>query len=192
MVKSIRMSDNSIKELTADEVINQFQKLVYKIVNQNMRNFEKEDCIQMGNIALYNAYLKYDVNQGSKFITFATTYIKNYLHSYWERETRNKRYPTQEMLRLDNAMKSGDEHYEIISYGKHPTERIIEKIFIEEIENFIREKKPKQYKILKLLEQDYKYVEIQKIIGDRTHQNTLGKIQTLYKNIRKEFKSING
>ena len=192
MVKGIKISDGSVKEFTADQILKQYKNLVYKLVNDKVRNLDRDETIQIGNIALYRAFIDYDISKGSNFTTFATIYIRFSLYEYYKRNNRKKRIIEKESLRLDDVGESGDEHYEIISYGKTPTEELIDKIFLEEIEEFVKTKKPKQYKIFELLKQGKGTCEIQKILGDRTHQTTSCKIQTLYKNIRKEFKSING
>ena len=64
--------------------------LVVSVYNKRFAKYRwlKEDLIQEGNLALYLACQKYDVNKDTKFSTFATICIKNAMMMYLKREIK--------------------------------------------------------------------------------------------------------
>lgn len=56
-----------------------------------------EDCFQEGAIALMTAYSKFDESRGTKFQTFAYTYILGYIHKYIKSQLPSLKYPVRMM-----------------------------------------------------------------------------------------------
>ena len=65
-------------------------KIVNAIYNKYFKKYYwlKEDLIQEGNIALLRACEKFDSSKETKFITFASTCIRNAMMIYIKKETR--------------------------------------------------------------------------------------------------------
>lgn len=57
------------------EVINDYEKLIYSIVNKIKSHHDYDDLFQVGVIGLIKAYRNYDQSYGTKFSTYAFPYI---------------------------------------------------------------------------------------------------------------------
>ncbi len=62
-------------ETLTNEVLNEYQNLIYSIAHQFGSPFLLEDLFQVGWIGLNNAYNNYDASYGTKFSTYAYPYI---------------------------------------------------------------------------------------------------------------------
>lgn len=81
-------------------------KIVNAIYNKYFKKYYwlKEDLIQEGNIALLRACEKFDSSKETKFITFASTCIKNAMMIYIKKETRiSKPICDIDILEFDNS-----------------------------------------------------------------------------------------
>lgn len=69
---------NHLKDdITTDELISKYEKLIYKIINTlHIPSNKKEDYYDVGIIALITAYKRYDSNNSAKLSTFLYKTIK--------------------------------------------------------------------------------------------------------------------
>lgn len=73
-----------------DDIITNYERLVYSIVNKYSNESNKEDLFQVGMIGVINASKKYNSNIGVKFTSFAYKYILGEILKYL-REDKNIR-----------------------------------------------------------------------------------------------------
>ncbi len=69
-------------------------KLVVKLAHQYKFGIEPEDLINEGTIGLLTAIEKFDVNNGAKFSTYASLWIKNHIRRCLSNKSRTIRVPT--------------------------------------------------------------------------------------------------
>lgn len=182
------------KELTEDECIKQFEKLACKYANKFIY-YDFDEIKQICYIAIWKAYKKYDVTRGNEFITLATKCIYYDLKSYYELQNRRKNIVT--MCSLDNnifqqGIDRNYDFYEIVDDEICYIQQVIDKIFIEEIEEFIKNGRSKnRYIVLELIIKGKTNDEIAAELRC-THQNATRIRKELMESLRKEFGGING
>lgn len=62
--------------MNQNEIINKYNNLVYKLVNQYRHLADVDDLYQSGMLGLLQAYEKYDATLGFNFMTYAFNFIK--------------------------------------------------------------------------------------------------------------------
>lgn len=85
--KIIKLS-NGIKEMTCDEVFNQFKKFLYKTAYKWSSQYDINDLVQVAGMGLTKAYNTYDVDKGIMFITYLATIVNNEIRMY-NRKNKN-------------------------------------------------------------------------------------------------------
>lgn len=74
------------KERAREKVIKANLRFVISAANQFSRNSNYLDVIQVGNIALINAFEKFRIDKGAKFTTYAVFYINRDIRQYLNNE----------------------------------------------------------------------------------------------------------
>lgn len=87
LFKSARVGDLAAK----NKIIEAYMKLVLMIVGKYYSGGEKDDLIQVGNLALIDAVDKFDCNNGAKFSGFVSSYIHGRIKRYLGEDTTVKR-----------------------------------------------------------------------------------------------------
>lgn len=178
-------------ELTEDECIKQFEKLACKYANKFI-NYDFDEMKQLSYIAIWKAYKKYDVDKGNEFITLATKCIYHDLLSYTSKISIAAMYSLDKNVLEQQGLDRNYEFYEIIEDEIYYIQQAIDKIFIEEIENFVKQSRSKnRYRVFELLKQGKTNDEIAAELGF-AHQNATRIRKELIKILRKEFGGING
>nr|DAN05337.1 MAG TPA: DNA directed RNA polymerase subunit [Caudoviricetes sp.] len=178
-------------ELTEDECIKQFEKLACKYANKFI-NYDFDEMKQISYIAIWKAYKKYDADKGNEFITLATKCIYNDLLSYTSKRSIAAMYSLDKNVLEKQGLYRNYEFYEIIEGEIYYIQQVIDKIFIEEIEKFVKQSRSKnRCRVFELLKQGKTNDEIAAKLG-LTHQNATRIRKGIAKSIRKEFGGING
>lgn len=178
-------------ELTEDECIKQFEKLACKYANKFI-NYDFDEMKQISYIAIWKAYKKYDADKGNEFITLATKCIYNDLLSYTGKRSIAAMYSLDKNVLEKQGLDRNYEFYEIIEGEIYYIQQVIDKIFIEEIEKFVKQSRSKnRCRVFELLKQGKTNDEIAAKLGF-THQNATRIRKGIAKSIRKEFGGING
>ena len=87
-----------------DDIL-EYENLVWSIVSKYKNYFDKDDLYQVGMIGLMNAYKHFDPNIGTKFSTFAYTYIFGEIHKYVQ-ENRSMKV-SRDLLKLNSKIEKG-------------------------------------------------------------------------------------
>lgn len=117
-----------------EEVISSTSKMIYMIINNYFKGYEKEDLYQVGVIGVIKAYNNYKENKNTKFSTYAYTYIYGEIYSY---------------INSIRGIKLARENYSL--YKK-----------INEAKNILSQKlmkEPSIYELSRFLELDYRLIE---------------------------------
>lgn len=181
-------------ELTEDECIKQFEKLACKHAKR-FPDYDFDEIKQQCYIAIWKAYKNYNLNTGNEFITLATKYIYYDLLSYYEINERRKNIVT--ICSLDKNLKEDGiemqlDFHEVTSDIADRISQIINRIFLEEIKEFVKQSRSKnRYRVLKMLIEEKTNDEIAAELGC-THQNATRIRKELSNSLRKEFGGING
>lgn len=77
-----------------EKVWEQYKPLVYKIALKYVGFDELDDLVQEGFIGLYKAFMHYDKNTGSPFVTYAPYWIRQSIQRYIENSGSLVRIPT--------------------------------------------------------------------------------------------------
>lgn len=81
------MSNRIIEGMTVEDAITKYERMVYKMVHAAKMNVvcSFEDLVQEGNLAIVNAFEKFDENKGVSFTTWVYTYIRGAILDYQKR-----------------------------------------------------------------------------------------------------------
>lgn len=92
MKKLIKCKNGIIKELTLEETIKEFEKMVHtKDVIKWCSYYEVDDLIQMGYMGLMKAYKYYDISQNMSFISYSKKIIQDVITNTYKKDKRQKR-----------------------------------------------------------------------------------------------------
>ena len=108
MTKYEKLPDNLILELInkGDKEAEEYMLLKYMPLVKSETRFlylagaETEDLAQEGMIGLFTAIRDYDAGQGASFITFATTCVRNRIHTALTSANRQKHAPLNSYISL--------------------------------------------------------------------------------------------
>ena len=90
--KSIKLkidSKEEIREMSIDEVYEQFKNFIYKSCQSWLRQYEFDDLCQIASIGLTKAYNKYDVSKDILFLTYAARIVQNEILMYNRKNKEN-------------------------------------------------------------------------------------------------------
>lgn len=102
--KKIKLK-NKIVELTFQEAMTQFEKLVYKLSFSWKDRYELEDVQQVAWTGLVKAYKSYDISKGYCFMTLSFRVIQNELLMYHRKESKQ---PDTTSLNMPVILKDGE------------------------------------------------------------------------------------
>ncbi|WP_252225185.1 MULTISPECIES: sigma-70 family RNA polymerase sigma factor [unclassified Clostridium] len=91
MKKLIKCKNNLDKEMTIEEVLEEFDGIAVKPCGKWMHTYELEDLRQMARISIMKAYNTYDIKNNIPFVTFAQKIINNDIIGFHKTNTRQKR-----------------------------------------------------------------------------------------------------
>jgi RNA polymerase primary sigma factor len=100
------------------KIIEAYMKLVLMIVGKYYLGGEKDDLMQVGNLALIDAVDRFDYNNGAKFSGFVSPYIHGRIKRYLEEDTTVKRPGS---LWEDQRMLKKNQNEFIEKHGRDPT-----------------------------------------------------------------------
>lgn len=87
--KLIKLKDGT-KNMTLEEVYEQFKRLIYKVCQTWKGKYEIEDLSQVAFIGLNKAYKNYSIERDILFITYASMIINNELRMYHRKEKKHE------------------------------------------------------------------------------------------------------
>lgn len=124
-----------IENMKMEEVLLENEKLVYSIISKFRGYYDTEDLFQVGMIGFMKAYQNFDESYGTKFTTYAHTYILGEVLKYI-REDRNIKI-SKDMMQLARSV---DKAREILSQKLMRTPTITEiSLFLEVDESVIEQ-----------------------------------------------------
>lgn len=92
MKKLIRCKNGIEKEMTLEEVIKEFDKMVHtKDVIKWCSHYEKDDLTQMAYMGLMKAYKYYDISQNMSFVSYSKKVIQDSIANTYKKDKRQKR-----------------------------------------------------------------------------------------------------
>lgn len=178
-------------ELTADETIEKFTKMIYKIVRKMNREDISEELIQCGRIGVWKGFKVYDISKGHEFITIAHILAEREIFGYFNYLKHKGRDKVNLSLdsdndteNLENDCKGSNIIPDKARYFENSDIHMDFQIIKNYIEN-TQSKKMKEY--ISYLEKGYTESEIAKILGI-TRQAVNNRKTILFKNIREAFK----
>ncbi|WP_157811937.1 sigma-70 family RNA polymerase sigma factor [Alteribacter populi] len=130
--------------LNFDQVYHDFEPLIRSLLNKWQLGFDQDEYLQIGRIALYEAWCRYDPQKGP-FPGYAKAYVKGYLLiAIQDHVKRNEHFQLTEPLTLtDTAPVSADESLEEI-YSLIRTARLSRREKTWVIETIIHQLKPRE------------------------------------------------
>lgn len=181
---------DKIEELTADECIKKFDKLILKECRRY--SYDIEDMHQHGRIALWKAYKDYDYKNGNKFITIATVYVKNELRRYNEymhQKFRNRVNETLDKTLTEDTgreLKLEDIIEDYRYYGSNREQETAS--IVDEMLNYVQKSKLlyNEKKFFNLLLQDYTVREAAEKLGYK-RENGYRIKNKIFELLRKEY-----
>lgn len=103
---------NEIRDMTIEEVYEQFKLSIYKQCQSWLGKYEFDDLQQVAFIGLQKAYESYEIKDEAIFLTYATTVIVNELRRY---NKKNEKHLNNSSLNKKIQIKDGEiEHLEVI------------------------------------------------------------------------------
>lgn len=87
--KLIRLG-GEVKLMNFEEVYKQFEKFIYKTIYPWRGMYEEEELKQVAMLGLWKAYLRYDVERGNAFLTYAGFAVGNEIN-YFHRQQKKHR-----------------------------------------------------------------------------------------------------
>lgn len=171
------LSDEQLRELVvsgdlgaATEIVQRFRPLI-KICTRPyfLVGGDSEDLIQEGMIGLINSLKSYDSSKASSFRTYAQLCIKSRILSAIKSATRNKHFPLNSRLTLEDIYSDEDDAQAVIMderYTQTPEEQYIRQ---EELSSFEKLRKNMlsalEQKVLDMYLDGLSYEEIAKGCG---------------------------
>lgn len=128
-------------------LIKKYQPLIMKYsFKYKLKNFDKDDLIQTGNIAVITAINKYDLSKGSKYID---SYIINSIKNTFKNLARNQiKYNNESSLNI--SIDEDTEIESIISDSFNLEEHIINYDTNILLKNILKSLSPNEYELIKI------------------------------------------
>ena len=128
-------------------LIKKYQPLIRKYAfKYKIKNFDKDDLIQTGNMAVITAINKYDLSKGSKYID---SYIINSIKNTFKNLARNQiKYNNESSLNI--SIDEDTEIADIISDSFSLEEHIINSDTNNLLKNILKTLPPNEYKLIKI------------------------------------------
>ena len=143
-IQEIDVYQSELKEIE-NRVINSNIRLVISTVQKyQYKRIEFSDLVQEGLLGACRAWQTFDYAKGSKFSTYATWWIRQYIRRYAQNHSRMVRIPTNLQTRFDILNKETRTFY--LNNGRDPT--------AEELVPLMNLSLPQVRKILEKIEMD--------------------------------------
>ncbi|WP_300902916.1 sigma-70 family RNA polymerase sigma factor [uncultured Clostridium sp.] len=128
-------------------LIKKYQPLIMKYsFKYKLKNFDKDDLIQTGNMAVITAINKYDLSKGSKYID---SYIINSIKNTFKNLARNQiKYNNESSLNI--SIDEDTEIADMISDSFSLEEHIINSDTNNLLKNILKTLPPNEYKLIKI------------------------------------------
>ena len=127
-------------------LIKKYQPLIMKYsFKYKLKNFDKDDLIQTGNIAVITAINKYDLSKGSKYID---SYIINSIKNTFKNLARNQIKYNESSLNI--PIDEDTEIADMISDSFSLEEHIINSDTNNLLKNILKTLPPNEYKLIKI------------------------------------------
>lgn len=128
-------------------LIEKHQPLIMKYsFKYKLKNFDKDDLIQTGNISIITAINKYDLSKGSKYID---SYIINSIKNTFKNLARNQiKYNNESSLNI--SIDEDTEIADIISDSFSLEEHIINSDTNNLLKNILKSLSPNEYELIKI------------------------------------------
>ena len=128
-------------------LIEKYQPLIRKYAfKYKIKNFDKEDLIQIGNISLITAINKYDLSKGNEYID---SYIINSIKNTFKNLARNQiKYNNESSLNISIDEDTGIA--DMISDSFSLEEHIINSDTNNLLKNILKTLPPNEYKLIKI------------------------------------------
>lgn len=128
-------------------LIEKYQPLIRKYAfKYKIKNFDKEDLIQIGNISLITAINKYDLSKGNEYID---SYIINSIKNTFKNLARNQiKYNNESSLNI--SIYEDTEIADMISDSFSLEEHIINSDTNNLLKNILKTLPPNEYKLIKI------------------------------------------
>ncbi|WP_304576454.1 sigma-70 family RNA polymerase sigma factor [uncultured Clostridium sp.] len=128
-------------------LIEKYQPLIRKYAfKYKIKNFDKDDLIQTGNMAVITAINKYDLSKGSKYID---SYIINSIKNTFKNLARNQiKYNNESSLNI--SIDEDTEIADMISDSFNLEEHIINSNMNILLKNILKTLPPNEYKLIKI------------------------------------------
>ncbi|MDY6152210.1 MAG: sigma-70 family RNA polymerase sigma factor [Terrisporobacter sp.] len=192
--KKLKLTKEETVEMTYEEMIKRYNNYIIKTVS-NMVDYvhrkyeyltilcEYEDIKQVGLLAAYDAYRKYDYNYGYSFFTILKCYIEGRILTYIRTLSKEHRKEYKDLMHFEISLekKNKDEVYPkdiIVDDSINVEEEILHEIGFKDLLNML----PEEYK--PIIDLRYRKLESQASIAKK-----LGSNQT--KICRMEKKALN-
>lgn len=128
-------------------LIKKYQPLIMKYsFKYKLKNFDKDDLIQTGNMAVITAINKYDLSKGSKYID---SYIINSIKNTFKNLARNQiKYNNESSLNI--SIDEDTEIADMISDSFNLEELIINSNMNFLLKNILKTLSPNEYELIKI------------------------------------------
>ena len=151
MQTKLMIINNEYKEMSFDEVLEQFTPAIHKEINIQKSSFsrdkeEREDMFQVGCLWLWKAYNKYDVTTKNHFSTLAFSYIKRGVQDLTLVNNAQKRDDKGKTTSMYASLNGTDEDFTLSSLVSEETDidsQLLAKQIIEEVSMTLTEKELK-------------------------------------------------
>ena len=145
------------------------QKLIYFVIKQLNIKYNVDDFVSIGNVALFEAYRKFNLNKGVKFSTYAHRAIKNEMVKHLNKITKCDSVEFSFDIKL-NSFTDLDYSDTLMLEDVSVQDEFIK---IEEkdevnkvVDLFLKKEKPKYTKLLKLIYLEGKsQIEVSELLG---------------------------
>lgn len=138
--------DNQLLQMSFEEAYKQVERLKWSLLNQWRSKIhfkiETEDILQEMDIAIWDAYERYDASKGASFITYTTLVVNSIFWHMCRDLNRKKRQAHLTEESLNAKVKNTDLKTEIIDLIETSgfEDEVISKMKIEESISFLNEK----------------------------------------------------
>lgn len=135
--KLIRLSTVEVKLMSFEEVYKQFEKFIYKIINTWRDMYEIDELRQLAMYAMYKAYLKYDIESGNNFMTYAGIAVTNELNYYHRHQKKHRNVGSLFEVTTDDSGRNSLELIDILADDKDYEEEALKNVFLNDLDTML-------------------------------------------------------
>lgn len=134
--KLIRLG-GEVKLMSFEEVYKQFEKFIYKTINTWRGVYEKDELKQIAMLGLYKAYLKYDVESGYAFLTYAGFAVTNELNYYHRHQKKHRNVGSLFEIVINDSDGNSLELIDILADDKDYEEEALKNVFLNDLDTML-------------------------------------------------------